>query len=111
MALGVFDLVGVQIDYWISELQAVRLRIAEIEGKIAALRQVAQELHAQGRDNTLQTGLINVSEETLARTRTHLEFIEQQIQAILADAERRQRILAEIRSFVGERVEHDKRRR
>ena len=102
---------GVQIDYWIGELQAVRLRIAEIEGKIAVLRQVAQDLHAQGRNYTLQTALINVSEETLARTRTHQEFIEQQIQALLADSERRQRIQAEMRSFVDVRVEHAKRRR
>jgi hypothetical protein len=65
------------MDYWVTELEAVRLRIVEIEGRIEELRRLAQELHPQGPDDNLQARLIDVLNGTLDRTTTQLQFIEQ----------------------------------
>jgi len=56
---------------------AVSKRIAEIEDKIAQQQQKSQQIRTQGADTGLQTRLVAVMDESLARAKTHLEYIAQ----------------------------------
>ena len=61
--------------YWVAELEAVQLRIVEIEGRIEELRRLAQQLYPQGPDDNLQARLIDVLNDTLDRTTTQVMLI------------------------------------
>jgi uncharacterized protein YigA (DUF484 family) len=71
------------VDSWKAQLELAKSRIAEIEDKIALQRQRAE----QNDDTAVR--LISVMQESLARAKAHVQYIEQRIAEHAADSGRR----------------------
>ncbi|ERR1700678_899267 len=77
------------MDFWVAQRDLVQGRIAEIEGKLAQQRQLAQRVHTRGADATLHIRLINILKESVVREKAYAQYIERRITAHEADADRR----------------------
>jgi hypothetical protein len=65
------------------------LRAREIEGKIALQTQRAEQLRSQNKDASVPVRLISVLQVSLARAKTHAEYIEQRIADYNAASDKR----------------------
>jgi phage shock protein A len=77
------------METWDTQRESVKATIAEIEGKIALQTQRAEQLRSQNKDASVPVRLISVLQESLARAKTHAEYIEQRIADYRADTNRR----------------------
>jgi septal ring factor EnvC (AmiA/AmiB activator) len=82
------------MEFWTEQLELAQRQIAEIENKIALQQQKVRELHTEGADTDLHVRLIAVMEESLARAKTHAQYIEQRIATHKSEPERRRRLAA-----------------
>jgi hypothetical protein len=77
------------MDSWDTQRESVKATVAEIEDKIALQTQRAEQLRSQNKDASVPVRLIAVLHESLARAKTHAEYIEQRIADYHADTNRR----------------------
>jgi hypothetical protein len=77
------------MDFWTAQRDLVQGRIAEIEGKLAQQRQLAQQVHARGADATVHIRLINILKEGVVREKAYAQYIDHRIVAHEADADKR----------------------
>jgi 3,4-dihydroxy-2-butanone 4-phosphate synthase len=77
------------MDSWETQRESAKATIAEIEGKIALQTQRAGQLRSQNKDASVPLRLIAVLQESLARAKTHAEYVEQRIADYHADSDRR----------------------
>ena len=77
------------MDSWEVQRKSAKAVIAEIEGKIALQTQRAEQLRSQNKDASVPLRLIAVLQESLARTKTHAEYVEQRIADYRADTNKR----------------------
>jgi hypothetical protein len=82
------------MEFWTEQLELAQRQIAEIESKIARQQLNAGELRAQGIDTGAQMRLIGVMEDSLARAKAHVQYIEQRIATHKSEPERRRRLEA-----------------
>jgi chromosome segregation ATPase len=80
---------GCRMDSWDRQRESAKATIAEIENKIALQTQRAEQLRSQNKDASVPVRLISVLQESLARAKTHAEYIEQRIADYRADANKR----------------------
>jgi hypothetical protein len=77
------------MESWDTQRESVKATVAEIENKIAIQTQRAEQLRSQNKDASIPVRLIAVLQESLARAKTHAEYIEQRIADYHADTNRR----------------------
>jgi chromosome segregation ATPase len=77
------------MDSWENQRESAKATIAEIEGKIALQTQRAEQLRSQNKEASVPVRLIAVLQESLARAKTHAEYIEQRIADYHGDSDRR----------------------
>jgi 3,4-dihydroxy-2-butanone 4-phosphate synthase len=77
------------MDIWETQRESAKATIAEIENKIALQTQKAEQLRSQNKDASVPVRLIAVLQESLARAKTHAEYIEQRIADYNAASDRR----------------------
>jgi hypothetical protein len=101
VALSVFSrqIAGRGMTSWTDQLQSAQHQVAEIKGKISLQQQAVERLNTQGSDTGLQLRLIAIMEQSLARTTTYVQFIEQRILVHQDDTQRRRPLLGEEQSL------------
>jgi hypothetical protein len=74
---------------WTGQLIMARRQVTEIEKKIARQQQAVEQLRLEGGSTSQPARLLAVLQQSLARAKIHIEFIEHKITAEAGDADRR----------------------
>src|SRR5580700_400823 len=100
------------MDSWETQRESAKATIAEIEGKIALQTQRAEQLRSQNKDASVPLRLIAVLQESLARAKTHAEYVEQRIADYRADTNKRtaRKALINIAETERQIAEYDRKR-
>jgi DNA repair exonuclease SbcCD ATPase subunit len=77
------------MDSWNEQRELAKSRIAEIEDKIAQQKQKMERLLSQNDDASIPIRMTSVLQDSLARAKVHMEYVDQRIAAHKADSPRR----------------------
>jgi hypothetical protein len=74
---------------WAGQLIMAQRQVTEIEQKVARQQQAVEQLRLQGANTSQSARLLAVMQQSLARAKLHVAFIEHKVAAETGDADRR----------------------